>query len=54
MTGVKKNIRELSKANENKPPGLISTCPCLKVIDGPLDQEKVAELITVAKKEAGE
>lgn len=53
MTGIKKELKSLTKANDGKPPLLISTCPCLKILDKPLDGSKVEELISVGRKEAG-
>lgn len=54
ITGIKKDMKNLSKANEGKPPLLISTCGCLKVLDDPLEEEQIEELVRVGRKESGE
>lgn len=45
-------MNELKQKNEKKPPLLISTCNYLKIIDEPLREQLVVELLATAKKHA--
>lgn len=52
--GIKKKMNELKQKNDKKPPLLISTCNFLKIIDEPLREPIVLELLATAKKHACE